>query len=247
MSGGELIEDGERQHIGSINESAKQWLKRADKQYGRVWRRIVRASSRPKTDTDVEVDHQASERVAMAIQKIAYAHVHLQFLAARLSAESAGGGGPAIATATTSAIATSFSTSAPPSPWQSASPLPLSAHRAYVEWALVLARKLSQALARKASESDDPSDILACHLMDNPEYRLPGLDSDLIRRINKRPIHLAYFDDPDKGKWRIGAIARQLREAVDRLVEDLAHTHPDRAEGLRRQITKFESEISEAG
>jgi hypothetical protein len=116
-----------------------------------------------------------------------------------------------------------------------------------LEWSLVLARKLSQALARKAVESDDPSDILVCHLMDDPEYRLPGLDSDLIRRINKRPIHLAYFDDPNEGKWRIGAIARQLREAVDQLIEDLAPTHPDRAEGLRNQITKFESELSEAG
>jgi len=110
-------------------------------------------------------------------------------------------------------------------------PQSLMEYRAYLEWALLLARKLNEVLSRTDSRFDD--DVLAHEFIGEPTYKLAALDDAVLTRIDKLVAHQTYPRDaldkhwpiPHVQTWAEGWLAlftSDLREADDELCDTFA-------------------------
>ena len=116
-------------------------------------------------------------------------------------------------------------------------------YRAYVELALVLARLLSDVMAR--TESNWTDDVLACDLVGEPSFKLEGLGEPLRTRINKgSAVHLATYEDPEDRQWRLPEIAEWADATMSQFEVKLAETEPERSAWYSSEVAKFREEMS---
>jgi hypothetical protein len=103
-------------------------------------------------------------------------------------------------------------------------PASLTEYRAYFEWALTLARKLSEVVSAKPKMY--PTDVRASDLIGDPAYHLPTLPKEVITRIDQAVAHQTYIRHDGPG-WGIPEITVWREETLGRLVDDFRKTRPD--------------------
>lgn len=115
-------------------------------------------------------------------------------------------------------------------------------YRAYVELALILARQLSDVMARAESRWTD--DVLGCDLVEDPSFTLPGVDEGLRTRINKgSAAHLVVYNDPEGRRWRIPAIAEWAAGTMTQFEAKLRDAKPERADWYSAELEKYRAEM----
>lgn len=121
----------------------------------------------------------------------------------------------------------------------------LTEYRAYVELSLIKARTVSDVVARTSSSK--PDDILACDLVADPGFKLPGLDASLRKRINKSAVHLVIYSDPKGGQWEISKMADWASTTMKRFQEKLERTQPQRARWFAAELARYRAEVDQLG
>jgi hypothetical protein len=119
----------------------------------------------------------------------------------------------------------------------------LSEYRAYFEWALTLARKVSDVVSE--TERRYPTDVLVGDLVNDPTYHLPGLPETIIRRIDQAVAHQTYWIRD--GGWGMAEIGQWHMATLPKLVEDLRAKKPKVATEFEEWLDEYEDQVVEYG
>jgi hypothetical protein len=119
----------------------------------------------------------------------------------------------------------------------------LTEYRAYFEWALTLARKVSDVVSE--TERRHPTDVLVGDLVGDPSYHLPGLPEKIIRRIDQDAAHQTYW--LRDGDWGIREITEWRSTTLPQLVSDLRARKPKVAKDFEEWVDEYEQQVVEYG
>jgi hypothetical protein len=119
----------------------------------------------------------------------------------------------------------------------------LTEYRAYFEWALSLARKLSDVMSSK--ESPYTTDVRSSDIVGDPHYRLSPLPERIRNRIDQAVAHHTYWIRD--GGWGISEIEVWRKMTLDQFTNDLRVRQPELARIFDEHLTRFRDEVTEYG
>lgn len=118
----------------------------------------------------------------------------------------------------------------------------LTEYRSYVEWTLILARRLSDVVSSKKMRK---TDVAASDLLDDPQFRLDALPKPILDRIDKAVAHQTYFSHGPE--WDIPEIDEWRKRIFDELVGHLRLRQFERALVFEAYVGQYQKEIDEYG
>ena len=162
-----------------VNSTARRWLSRDELSYKLIWSQIARFTTSPKEDSRFSPSDQQIEKAAA---DLGYQFAMLEETTDRVAREVEQAGRmkqqarrlsekPNVATTTSSTMVSDWYNLPDPSERPS-----LTAFRSYLEWALLLARKLSLVVSH-TQPGPSGDDVLVCHLVGEPNYKLKPIPS----------------------------------------------------------------------
>ena len=119
----------------------------------------------------------------------------------------------------------------------------LTEYRAYFEWSLSLARKLSDVMSSKRSAYT--TDVRSSDIVGDRNYRLAPLPRTIRDRMDQAVAHQTYWIR--EGGWGLAEIEEWRKETLAQFAEDLRLRQPALGSSFDEHVVQFRGEITEYG